>query len=458
MKSIGESAFQACKALEQAELSVGLEAIEALAFARTALLYLYLPDGLKEFSPHAVDRVTLRIPSSLESLSEDERKFPDRLTGIEAAEDHPVYVCHDGIFCRRKDGVLLRCFKEIEGVFEIPADVKKIGYKAFSCQEKLTRIRIPEGIETIGEMAFRECGALESVELPASLKTIGREAFAGCKNLKRLEIPDGLERERSFVSDWDGLLSSDLSTPFVLSTPLVGELLRTRPVELHLTPGRDYAGLVTPAALEVLVEQDDVENFVRAESFAPELWDWLPDLLRHARFCGAAKMEAHLQELEQAGLAQGKKRRPLTGAQWRKLWQLSDNKDGTYTAKKYKGQFSHAILPEMIGKYKVAGVRDIGRKYEIGFLRSLTLSASITSIRIRFENMPQLERIEVSEDNPGYSSRDGILFSKAGDTLLRCPCGWKGKGMYIVPEKVKKIEGYAFAECENLRKSGSLKD
>ena len=59
-----------------------------------------------------------------------------------------------------------------------------------------------------------------------------------------------------------------------------------------------------------------------------------------------------------------------------------------------------------------------------------------------------LESIEVSEDNPRLTSRDGVLFSKDGTTLMRFPCGREGD--YTIPDGVKTIGSDAFSNCNGL--------
>lgn len=118
--------------------------------------------------------------------------------------------------------------------------------------------------------------------------------------------------------------------------------------------------------------------------FTPELWDWLPGLLYCARHCGAAEMEAHLLALEEAGLAQGKKRKPITAAQLKKLWKVKNNKDSTCTIADYRGGFSHPVIPAAVGPAVVTQFRDssLGHKNNPAhrFIRSLTLPASLTGI------------------------------------------------------------------------------
>lgn len=58
---------------------------------------------------------------------------------------------------------------------------------------------------------------------------------------------------------------------------------------------------------------------------------------------------------------------------------------------------------------------------------------------------PGLEWLELTEKNESYKTIDGILYSKDGKTLLRCPMGRTGE--VKIPEGTKKIDKYAFKEC-----------
>lgn len=58
---------------------------------------------------------------------------------------------------------------------------------------------------------------------------------------------------------------------------------------------------------------------------------------------------------------------------------------------------------------------------------------------------PGLEWLELTEKNESYKTIDGILYSKDGKTLVRCPMGRTGE--VRIPEGTKKIDEYAFKEC-----------
>jgi hypothetical protein len=109
-------------------------------------------------------------------------------------------------------------------------------------------------------------------------------------------------------------------------------------------------------------------------------------------------------------------------------------------------------------------------------LTSVTIPASVTNfgtattssvpyeykIVFAFSDCSSLTNIHVAEDNPVYSSRDGVLLTKDGKTLLFCPIG--KTELYSVPDGVLQIgDGdvyyghyrqnsgwFAFAGCTNL--------
>ena len=66
-----------------------------------------------------------------------------------------------------------------------------------------------------------------------------------------------------------------------------------------------------------------------------------------------------------------------------------------------------------------------------------------------FVGCTNLESIEVAEDNPAFSSVEGVLYDKEMTMLCSYPAGAKRKS-YTVPEGIKAIGGCAFSECPYL--------
>lgn len=81
--------------------------------------------------------------------------------------------------------------------------------------------------------------------------------------------------------------------------------------------------------------------------------------------------------------------------------------------------------------------------YSNDYLESLMLPRSLFTIPY-FHGIRNLKEFKVHEDNPYYSTIDGVLFNKDGSALLAYPRGKEGIE-YRVPDSVKMIRRDAFA-------------
>ena len=97
------------------------------------------------------------------------------------------------------------------------------------------------------------------------------------------------------------------------------------------------------------------------------------------------------------------------------------------------------------------GVTSIGQEvfYNCNNLTCITIPASVISIgEHAIDDCARLTAINVANDNPNYSSADGVLFNKNQTTLIQYPCG--KEGAYNIPISVTSIEGYAFRGSDYL--------
>lgn len=111
------------------------------------------------------------------------------------------------------------------------------------------------------------------------------------------------------------------------------------------------------------------------------------------------------------------------------------------------------ICPEGIdGDYHVPdGMKSIANSGFEGCsgVTSISIPASVSSIvSYAFDGCTRLSSICVDDDNRTFSSSGGVLFSKDGSKLIRCPQGLSGS--YVVPNDVVCIEYAAFAGCSSL--------
>ncbi|MDR0322542.1 MAG: leucine-rich repeat domain-containing protein [Treponema sp.] len=82
-------------------------------------------------------------------------------------------------------------------------------------------------------------------------------------------------------------------------------------------------------------------------------------------------------------------------------------------------------------------------------LTDITIPNSVTDIGYGpFSACTSLMSISVADDNPAYSSADGILYNKDKTALLQCPGG--KTGTVNIPNSVTSIERGAFMGCVSL--------
>ena len=82
-------------------------------------------------------------------------------------------------------------------------------------------------------------------------------------------------------------------------------------------------------------------------------------------------------------------------------------------------------------------------------LTSVTIPEGVTSVDgTAFDYCSSLTAIFVDSNNTTYQSREGILYSKDGKQLIRCPSGKTGH--VSIPDSVTSIGSVAFAQCSRL--------
>ncbi len=162
--TIGESAFEGCKNLNEINLSNKNIEIKKDAFKDTSLFS-------KEVS--YLNNVLVRVESTFKGVL----KVQNGTLGI-------------------ADEALCDC-TEITKV-DLPEGLLSIGKSSFKNCKKLVELSIPESVQTIGENAFCDCVKLENIKLPQTMQKIGMAAFSNCENLSSITLPEGIrEIERA---------------------------------------------------------------------------------------------------------------------------------------------------------------------------------------------------------------------------------------------------------------------
>lgn len=168
---VGKSAFRNLDGLTQVTIPTGIEVIGPSAF--------YGCGGLTDVT----------IPASVTNIGELVFTACGRLMSISVEAGNEVYSSRNGMLLT-KDGTTL--IQGVNGEVEIPSGVATIGAWAFCGYPGLTRVVIPASVRDIGVAAFYECGNLTNTMMQGGVTNIGSAAFWGCSGLTCLVIPDGV--------------------------------------------------------------------------------------------------------------------------------------------------------------------------------------------------------------------------------------------------------------------------
>lgn len=110
----------------------------------------------------------------------------------------------------------------------------------------------------------------------------------------------------------------------------------------------------------------------------------------------------------------------------------------------FSGERAHVVLPEFIHLIGANAFLNISTLQQITFSNNLQ-SVDATS----FLNCSQLQEFIVDADNAYLESKDGVLYTKGLQTLVRYPQG-KNIAEYTLLDSVQNIGAYAFYGCTGL--------
>ena len=473
VESIGDGIFIGCKGLadENGFVAVNNE-IHSFYGANREII---VPKGITAIADGAFNYsgiTSIRLPASLKKLGSafhyceclTEIELPE---GITKLEDNTFLAC-TGLETVSLPDTLLEIGKSVfEGCWKlkeirIPDGVNIINNSAFKKCKSLQEICIPEGISTITNNAFSGCEKLVKIVLPNSLQAIDRSAFEDCINLKEISIPDTVEKiESAAFKNCMNLKKVNCNNSDVAISPDTFE---------GCTGLADKNGLTIVASLLFKCE-DSVNNVVVPEGVTEigpnvfrEGWSgtgrWshkykdkgtlksitLPSTLKKIHNGAFAGCNA-LKEVDIPYGVEVIGENCFANCEKLRTIELPD-----CVVQAGKQAFSGCVKLETIKLS--ASMTELGTNFFSGCetIKNIFIPSNIISIgKDVLTGCSALESIDVDENNPNYCSIDGILYNKAGDTLVYVPGGKKLRE-YTIPEHVKTIEDHAFIDCEILNK------
>ncbi|GMO65978.1 MAG: hypothetical protein Ta2A_13890 [Treponemataceae bacterium] len=412
---IGTWGFRGCESLTTLNIGAGLAHMEDWAFGNcTALTAINVDANNQHYASRdgvlfnktytellmypAGRQGQCAIPASVTVIAE--KAFEDciGLAAIQVDENNQQYASRDGVLFNKAETELVKYPAALSASqYDVPKSVAVIGCNAFEGCAALTAIRISDGVTAIREWAFRDCTALTSIDISESVTVIESGAFSDCTALADVIINESV--------------THTADNAFYGCTALISELSGFM---VTLVGGRaiisGYTGRGSVARIPETIEGKPV---VEIASYAFSGCFGLTSVNIGA---SVTRIGAAFSECADLTAIQVDANNPAYSSRDGVLF----NKPCTELVKYPEGRKGECVVPE-----------------------------SVTVIRNdAFSGCTALTAIHVDENNPRYSSRDGVLFNKTGTTLVKYPA--RRKGEYAIPAGVVNLANDAFSGCTTL--------
>lgn len=280
---------------------------------------------------------------------------------------------------------------EVEVTYEAAEDAGYTG--AVVIPSSVTNGGVTYTVTAIGDSCFRFSTELTSVTIPGSIRRIGKDPFTGCAALSRINV------------------DSDNTT----FTSVAGVLYTAGSDTLKAFPaGKNTDGFAIPEGVRVI----GTAAFAGCESIGAVTIPQSVTAIGAWAFAGCENLE----EIAIPG-------------------SVTTIGEGAFAA-------CSSVATITMGE----GVESIG-SWALFFCTSIeevTLPATLTTVgRGAFAGCTSLITISVAAGSTTFTSKDGILYTADGTTLISCP-GGKSMGRLAIADGVTAIEPYALYYCSGI--------
>ena len=214
LQSIGKNAFSRTVSLQSVAFTKNLRSIGENAFSGTALIQtVKFGENLQSIGGYAFSGSGIEnsvvIPASVTDFGEGAFAYCYHLSEIKVDARNSTYVDYDGVVYTRGGDVIVEYpVGKTLTEYTVRDGVTTVGKSAFEGSETLTYVGLPEGITVLGERAFYACTKIASYTLPESLENIEPYALSFNYSLSFISIPDNVVQIGRFAFGGDMNLAS----------------------------------------------------------------------------------------------------------------------------------------------------------------------------------------------------------------------------------------------------------
>ena len=427
--NVGVSAFSYCRGLGSVTVPVCvLETGLANVFqGASSITNVVLSEGCREiargtlgYSGQFPNLEHVLIPASVTNVDAEAFRAFGGKVAVTVDPANAVYSSRNGMLLT-KDGT--RLLQGVNGDITIPPGVTSIDARAFYKYSGLTRVVIPNSVTNIGNYAFSACQNLEEVWMPKHLEgKLSANVFANCGN--------------ATLNYYDALYGVTFQTEegVVEQRPCpAGTSIGTLPPTPTLA-GYTFEGWWTAADGEQASEETAVTN----------------DVTYYAKWRGTATVDDYTYTYS-----------VLNGQAEIGTGETGELSEAAVSPRPTGG----VVIPSSLGGYPVTGIGEYAFE-SCTDMTDVEIPESVVSIRAEAfggcEGLANVEiprnvmyidvtafgfcyRFTVDPANAVYSSRNGLLLSKDGRTLVRSV-----NGDVEIPSSVTEIGDSAFDGCPLL--------
>lgn len=385
--SIGKEAFTNCPNMISLTIGNGVREIEENAFSNcSSLTSILIPENITYIGSNAFDNCT-----NLSTVTWNARNCANYVS----ASKMPFSSCSNitsFTFGNTVENIPDYCCYSLglNGIISIPDGVTYIGNYAFAHCTGLTSVTIPNSVVCIGSGAFYGCSGLTSATIGNGITEIGGYAFGNCSSLLSASIPDGV------TNLGDGAFNACAS----LTSIYIGTGVAS------IGPNT-FTGCNSLTSISI-GHSTEVDYYTFQSSNISEI-----------HFLGSIEEWCNWSSENKANIA--------------------------YDYALYVGEnlITDLVIPSSLNIISGGSFRGCNS------LTSIEIPGNVTSIGEQaFVGCSNLTSINVAENNPNYSSIDGVLFNKDKTILLQYPTGKQGE--YTIPNSVESIGNNAFYNCSGL--------